>query len=74
MKMSSLKLYAALIPGLLSIFALIFAFSTSSKVPIRITLTAPYFEFMVEINSDKPPSHLNLLPDVEEMLVTSSGQ
>ncbi|MBD2303850.1 hypothetical protein [Nostoc sp. FACHB-190] len=74
MKMSSIKSYAILIPVLLSIISLIFALTTSSKVPIRITLTAPSLKLMVEINYDRLPSRLNFLQDAEGVLIASDRQ
>ncbi len=64
MNMSSIKRHATLVPVAFSISSLIYLLTISAKVPIRITLTTtPSLEIVVEINPDKSPSRLNLLPD-----------
>ena len=62
-KVSSVQPHAALVAVVFSISSLIFFLATSTKVPIRATLTTPSLKITVEINSDKSPSHLNSFVD-----------
>ncbi|MDZ7958025.1 MAG: hypothetical protein RMY34_08995 [Aulosira sp. DedQUE10] len=74
MNMSSIKSYATLIPVALSIGSLIYFFTTSVKVPIRVTLTAPSLKIIVELNIDKSPSRLNFLQDAAGVLIASDEE
>jgi predicted benzoate:H+ symporter BenE len=69
MKMSSIKPHIALIPVVISLGTMIMILTTSSKVPVRITLTTPYLKLMVEINTHQSPHNLNFLQDTKEILV-----
>jgi hypothetical protein len=69
MNISSIKRYAALFPVVIGMSYLFFVFTNSSKVPIRITLTTPYLQLMVEINPHPSPHNLNFLQDTAEVLV-----
>lgn len=74
MYMSSIKRHAALVPVVLSISSLIYFLATSAKVPIRVTLTTPSLEIIVEIHPGKSPSRFNLLQDVTEILTASNRE
>lgn len=69
MNMSSIKLHTAFIPVAISIGSLILILTTSSKAPVRITLTTPYLKLMVEINTHQSLHNLNFLQNTTEILL-----
>jgi hypothetical protein len=74
MNMLNITRNAVLIPVIISLSSLIFVLITSTKTPIRVTLTTPYLTLMVEINSDKSPYDLNFLKDTVEVMIAADEE
>lgn len=72
MNISSVKRRTALIPLALCLTSLIYIRANNAPVQIRITLTTPDMEFMVEINSNESPYHFKFLRDAQTVLIASA--
>lgn len=72
MNISSVKRRTTLIPLSLCLTSLIYFWSNNAKVQIRITLTTPDMEFVVEINREKYPYRFKFLRDAQTVLIASA--